>query len=496
MTSIPSGTAPQQAAIATTDNSSRLFSLDVLRGISVLGILIISIWEFGGFTVNEQNFFRLGTHGGNYNLLTAVSVLFEGKMRALLALVFGAGIILFMQKKEPAVSIATADAYIRRQVWLIIFGVVNAFVLLWPGDILFQYGVVGILIFGFWRISARGLLIAAIIFTLIYCGKNYWNYADDKKDYKKYLVVKTVEEKFKQDSTNRAKKDSVEKTKDTIQLKDVLAKNKLADSIAKKTDTLTKKQGEEKGKWEGIVKSMKYDSAATVAENKAMRSGSYTKIWTYLMQRSQTKESFWLYKIGLWDIGSLMFLGMALLGFGFFSQRFSSSKYLILALLSLAIGFTLAWFRVHFLAIKMVDYAKYIDKQAVPFNQFFPVERLLLATGYASMIMLLLRANLLNWLWRALAATGRMALTNYILQSIICTFFFYGYGFGYFGRLQQWELYGMVAEIALVQIIFSVCWLRYYYMGPLEWLWRCLIYRKWLPFKINQSSIITDTPAT
>lgn len=70
------------------------------------------------------------------------------------------------------------------------------------------------------------------------------------------------------------------------------------------------------------------------------------------------------------------------------------------------------------------------------------------------MIMLLLRANLLNWLWRALAATGRRALTNYILQSIICTFFFYGYGFGYFGRLQQWELYGMVTEIAMVQNCF------------------------------------------
>ncbi len=496
MTSIPSGTAPQQAAAAITDNSSRIFSLDVLRGISVLGILIISIWEFGGFTVNQQNFFRLGTHGGNYKLLTAISILFEGKMGGLLALVFGAGIILFMQKKEPAVSIAAADAYIRRQVWLLIFGVINAFVLLWPGDILFQYGVVGILLFAFWRISARGLLIAAIICTLIYCGKNYWNYADDKKDYKKYLVVKTIEEKFKQDSTTRAKKDSVDRTKDTIQLKDVLAKNKLADSIAKKTDTLTKKQGEEKGKWEGIIKSMKYDSAATVSENKAMRTGSYTKIWTHLMQRSQSKESFWLYKIGLWEIGSLMFLGMALLGFGFFGHRFSSSKYLLLALFTLAVGFALAWFRVHLQAIKMVDYAKYLDKQALPFNQFLPIERLLLATGYASMIMLLLRANLLNWLWRALAATGRMALTNYILQSIICTLFFYGYGFGYFGRLQQWELYGMVAEIAMVQIVFSVCWLRYYSMGPLEWLWRSLIYRKWLPLKIIQSSIITATPAT
>jgi uncharacterized protein len=91
--------------------------------------------------------------------------------------------------------------------------------------------------------------------------------------------------------------------------------------------------------------------------------------------------------------------------------------------------------------------------------------------------------NLFNWLWEALAATGRIAFTNYMIQSIICSFFFYGYGFGYFGRLNQWELYFMVAEIALVQIVFSVFWMRYYRMGPLEWLWRCLVYRKWLPIK-------------
>ena len=116
---------------------------------------------------------------------------------------------------------------------------------------------------------------------------------------------------------------------------------------------------------------------------------------------------------------------------------------------------------------------------------FFPVERIVLATGYASLLLWLLRMNwkLFSWIWKALAAAGQMALSNYILQTILCTFFFYGYGFGYFGRLQQWELYFFVAEVVLLQIVFSVFWLRYYTMGPVEWLWRCLVYRKWLPNK-------------
>ena len=67
-----------------------------------------------------------------------------------------------------------------------------------------------------------------------------------------------VENKFKADSTSRAKKDSIDRTKDTVLLKDTLLKNKLTDSIARKNDTLTKKQAEEKETWEGKVKGLKF----------------------------------------------------------------------------------------------------------------------------------------------------------------------------------------------------------------------------------------------
>ena len=483
MSLTPSTGAVASAATTANNDHSRIFSLDVLRGIALLGILVISIWEFGGFTANERAFYQTGTHGGNYKLMTLVSILFEGKMRALFALVFGAGIILFLQKKDHPVPISPADAYIRRMMWLMVFGVFNAFILLWPGDILFQYGVVGILLFAFTRMKAKGFFIAAIICTLIYCGKQYWNYSDDKKNYKKYTAVMAVEKKFKADSTSRAKKDSLDRTKDTVLLKDTLAKNKWLDSLARKNDTLTKKQSEEKQAWEGTVKGLKYDSSKTKAENKSMQTKHWKKIAYKLMQRSQNKESFWLYRIGIWDIASLMFLGMALFRIGFFNSKFSSSKYLIIALIGMAIGFFLAWVRVHHNGFRMEDYSKFIDKHFLPHNIYFPIERIALAIGYASLVMWLLQMRWLPWLWKGLAYAGRMAFTNYILQTIICTLFFYGYGFGFFGRLNQWELYLMVVEVALVQIVFSVFWLRYYSMGPLEWLWRCLVYRKWLPNK-------------
>ena len=160
--------SPQDAAtvmpFGASEESSRIFTLDVLRGIALLGILFISIWEFGGFSSAQQNFYRTGTHGGNYTLLNTVSVLLESKMTALFALVFGAGIVLFMQKKHP-VPIGTPDAFIRRQLWLLLFGVFNAFIFLWPGDILYPLAVTGILLFAFG--NYKGAMVLMMILSII-----------------------------------------------------------------------------------------------------------------------------------------------------------------------------------------------------------------------------------------------------------------------------------------------------------------------------------------
>jgi uncharacterized protein len=333
-----------------------------------------------------------------------------------------------------------------------------------------------------YRPESQTLLIAAMIATAIYCGKMYWNYADDKKTLRKYKAVMLVEDKFKKDSTERHRKDSIAgMPKDSILVRD---------SLAKKKDTLNKIQQGEKAAWEGMVKRLKYDStkANVKAENEAMRSG-YGKVWNHLLERSQNKESMWLYRIGFWDIGSFILLGMALLGFGFFGNDYSKTKYILFGLIGIAAGFLLAWGRLEMTHDKLVDYEKYIGKNIIPPNQFFPIERLLMTVGYASLIMWFIRVNILKWFWRALGAVGRMAFTNYFMQTIICTLFFYGYGFGYFGRLSQKELYFLVAEIWLVQTVFSVLWLRFYEYGPVEWLWRWLTYGKRFPNKKKTETI-------
>jgi uncharacterized protein len=90
--------------------------------------------------------------------------------------------------------------------------------------------------------------------------------------------------------------------------------------------------------------------------------------------------------------------------------------------------------------------------------------------------MLLYKSGLFKWLFALLRPVGQMAFTNYLLQSLICAFIFYGFGFGLFGQLQRYEVYLVVAAIWGFQIMISHLWLRYFLFGPFEWLWRSLTY--------------------
>jgi len=453
--------------------SPRIQSLDVLRGIAVLGALFVSIWIFGGFSNNQQNGLLLKSKGFDYRLFGTVDLLFNGKMRALIAIVFGAGMILFLSKDSEKAELPRADLFIRRQMWLILFGIINAVLLFWTNDLLFHLGIMGILLFPFVRLQTKGLLIAAVLTTLIYSGKNYWKYADNKKAYNKYVAVTAVEKKITKDSVDRAKSKPL--------VKDL------------KKDTLTKEQKKDKAAWEGIVAGMKYDSKKDDGENKEMRKSSYGKTYNHLLRRTQGREGQWTYTTGVWDLASMIFLGMALFRIGFFSHKFSQNKYWLLALGGITAGLLLGWLRLHNNQISLQDYAKYISGHWMPYDLFFPFERAFLALGYTSLVVAIIRSGTFKSICKAFSLTGRMALTNYIMQTAFCTLFFTGVGMGYFGRLEQYQLYFIVLEICLVQVIFSVLWLRYYNYGPIEWLWRCLVHWKKLPNRLHKPQV-TESP--
>ncbi len=106
----------------------------------------------------------------------------------------------------------------------------------------------------------------------------------------------------------------------------------------------------------------------------------------------------------------------------------------------------------------------------------------MLTLAYVSGIILLTHHGHFKRLSQWLAAVGRMALTNYLMHSIIASFLFYGYGLGWYGQMPPWLGILPVLVIYGLQIPFSIYWLRRFRFGPFEWLWRSLTYMKWQKF--------------
>jgi uncharacterized protein len=108
--------------------------------------------------------------------------------------------------------------------------------------------------------------------------------------------------------------------------------------------------------------------------------------------------------------------------------------------------------------------------------------------------MLMYKSGFFKWLFALMRPVGQMAFTNYLMQSLLCGFFFYGIGLGMFGKLHRYELYYVVGVVWILQIIYSHIWLRYFRFGPFEWAWRSLTYWKRQPFR--KHSIQESLPHT
>jgi uncharacterized protein len=114
------------------------------------------------------------------------------------------------------------------------------------------------------------------------------------------------------------------------------------------------------------------------------------------------------------------------------------------------------------------------------FSQFIGIP---ISLGYMGLLIWIVRLGALNWLTSALANVGRMALSNYLLQTILCTSFFYGYGGGYFAEIDYPGLFAVVGSVWLINLVFSALWLRAFRFGPAEWAWRSLTYWELQPMR-------------
>lgn len=428
---------------APVSQSERIVILDSLRGIAILGILLMNI---PGFALPEPVYGdpSVLNEWGTVNFKTwyFIEWFMEGSQRALFSMLFGAGIILFVTRQEKKVDgLWPADYFLRRQLWLMVFGLFNAFILLWFWDILFHYACLGMIMFTFRRLSPKALIIGAAISLLLMTARENLDAFRDRKMIAKGEVIAMMDT--------------------TV--------TKLTDQ--QKADLGAMTEFKEKTSAEGKKKKMEKSLAAV--------RGGYGGFYEYQSERSFRGEINYLY-YGGWDILVFMFLGMAFFKNGVLMGKASAKVYWGMFIIGLGLGLVLSYFRLMPLIDHQFNYFDYTKD--TPF-EFYEISRTFRAIGIFGLIMLLYKSGWFKWLFTLMRPVGQMAFTNYLMQSLLVGLFFYGVGLGYFGKLERHEIYYVVGATWLLEIVWSHIWLRYFRFGPLEWAWRSLTYWKKQPMK-------------
>jgi uncharacterized protein len=222
-------------------------------------------------------------------------------------------------------------------------------------------------------------------------------------------------------------------------------------------------------------------NAEKVAAEIAAYKGGFIQQMTMRIPNALAIQTSAFFSFLMWRISGLMFIGMALYKWGVLSAQRSNAFYSRLLIIGFGAGLATIAFGVH---------ENMVNNWQLAYSFFYGVlynywGSLFVAGAYIGAIMLLAKKVGHSPMLKPLDATGRMAFTNYIMQSLIATFIFYGHGFGYFGAVERWGQLLIVIGIWLFQIVFSVIWLKRFRYGPLEWLWRSLTYWKIQPMKSN-----------
>jgi uncharacterized protein len=382
-----------------------------------------------------------GSTGANLWVWAILHVVAEGKMRALFSMVFGAGIVLLTSRLERN-GAPSGDIYYRRTLWLLLFGVIHAY-LLWAGDILYPYALCALALFPFRKMSAKGLLwIGGVMLVLNSAGQGSLGF----------------------------------------QFRDVITKGQAAIAAEKAGQKLTDEQQSAKRGYEQWRKFNRPTAEELQKDAESWRSRNPLKVIGARAKfvAPEHNTAYYSPMAGSWDIWCMMFIGMGLFKLGVFSGERSTAFYAKLVAICYGLGLTMnsvsAW-----IIIKN-NFDPVIHSFA---NSSYDLGRLTVALGHAGLIILLVKAGAMQWLTDALGAVGQMAFSNYITQSIITAFFFTGYGLAMYGKLQRYQIYYVVGAIWIFQLIVSPIWMRHFRFGPLEWCWRSLTYWKRQPMRLG-----------
>lgn len=419
----------------------RIATLDILRGIAILGILFMNIPYMGQTDAIYEDARVIGWSTADQHVWTTLEVFLAGTQRGLLELLFGAtALILLAPASKPSGPVAAVDAYYRRTVWLIAFGLIHGTLLLWSGDILFTYGIAGLLLFPLRKLPAGRLAAIGSACLLLTAA---------------FSVPSVVESARIREAAENA-------------MHRQLAGQVLEEAETKALDA-----------WRGAT-----ERSMSAAERKAEeegRLGVYTdNLRTTLPFTQKFNASVILYE----DVAEAVFtmmIGMALFKWGVLQGQRSRRFYAGLTFAGYGIGIPLNLAEAHSrIASGFLppDWTQLTDN----------IGRISTTLGHVGLVVLLGGTAMGALLLRPLKAPGRMALSIYISQTIVTMFILFpGFGFGLWGRFGWSELTAIAAAIVAAQVVLANIWLRFFAMGPLEWLWRWLTYGRRPQLRIRRA---------
>lgn len=397
--------------MAATAND-RILTLDTVRGVAVMGILLLNIIAFA---MPTPAYFNPAAYGGSTGVDLAVYlvnfVLFDGKMRGLFSFLFGASMLLVVDRAQ-AKGENPARVHYARMIWLLVFGLVHLW-LIWWGDILTYYALVGMIAFLFRGLRVQTMIGVGIVLVFV------------------ELIA-------------------------TAMIPMVVLMAQASPGNAELQEALI-----------DMTHGFGVPSTSWITEQVALHRSGWTEIAVRRFEDNKFMPLVGLLQFG-WETLAYFLFGMAALRSGMLTGQWERRRYIKWAAIGFAIalpGYALlaAWMAARDFALLPVTIATMVA--SVPLRPIAVV-------AWASLIILLMRPG--GMLTTRIAAAGRMAFTNYLGTSLICTTLFYGYGFGWYGELSRAEVYLVVFAVWALMLLWSKPWLERFSYGPLEWLWRSL----------------------
>jgi uncharacterized protein len=442
--SIPASPESARTTTSATAARDRIAALDVLRGFALLGIFVLNVDNFAGPLAYHDIPYE--AFSGPHRLINLITfyikwMFFEGKMRGLFSMLFGAGVILMTSRAQRRGNgQEMADIYLRRNLLLAALGLLHT-VFIWEGDILFDYGFIALLgLYALRNLAPRTLLITG---TAMLLTVGTWAICAKAGGYQDALLRNQAR------NIEAREKSGLPVTKEQMDVVKAWQKDLESHAVPEKIKKQTAAASQ--GYFNSIA-----DSARDFVSN------------------------FGVHLMVVADSMPAMMIGMGLMRIGFLTGELSYLTYILTAAIGFGISLPLVVAGISETVASDLDFITIAEWMFTPYCLIRWAGML----AVAAVLVMIIKSGILRTVQRLLGSVGRMALSNYLLTSLICQFIFVWGPWKLYGHLEYYQHTYVVVAVGAVNLIFSTLWLRAFAFGPVEWVWRSLTYLKAQPMRL------------